>query len=119
MGTSSDHEAGSAGPVNDIVETDDLPAPGAVAEYIRDTQVAWGIHSENAIFKLKIVPLEWLEDAEERPLSLATVDLSMAGRSRTKGPIVLDADFSIIDGMHRLADAVLAERESIEAYVRM
>lgn len=105
--------------MNDIVETADLPAPGAVAEYIRDTEVEWGIPSENAIFKLKVVPFEWLEDAEERPLSIDTVDLSMAGKSQTKGPIVLDADFSVIDGMHRLADAIVAERESIEAYVRM
>jgi hypothetical protein len=103
---------------DDEVITPGLPQPEAVAEYINDTDVDWGIDPDTAIFKLKPVALVALETAQIRPLRLDEIDMDMVGQTRTKGPIVLDQDYSVIDGMYRLADAVAAGARKVQAYVR-
>jgi hypothetical protein len=104
---------------DDEVITIGLPDPDAVNEYLNDTDTDWGIDPNVAIFKLKTVGLGALENAEIRPLQIDEIDMSMVGQTRTKGPIVLDADYSVIDGMHRLADAVDKGAETVKAYVRV
>lgn len=104
---------------DDEVITIGLPDPDAVNEYLNDTDTDWGIDPNVAIFKLKPISLAALETAEIRPLHLDVIDMDMVGQTRTKGPIVLDNDYSVIDGMHRLADAVAAGAKKIQAYVRV
>lgn len=96
-----------------------LPEPEAVGEYINDTEVEWGEDLDDAAFQLEAVPLTDLEKAETRPLLIEQVDMTMVGETRTKGPMVLDADMSVIDGMHRLADAIVADQSAVLAYVRV
>ncbi len=102
-----------------LVGTVGLPDSHAVDEYMSDTGADWGIHPYDAVFRLRTVRLTALESAEIRPLHLGLIDMDMVGGTKTDGPIVLDRDYSVIDGMHRLADAVAAGERTIQAYVRV
>lgn len=93
--------------------------PDVIDEYLADTEIEWEIPSDQAVFFRRIIPLVNLEEAFIRPLRLEKVDRGMVSQSRTRGPIVLDADYSVIDGMHRIADALARRDLSIEAYVRI
>jgi hypothetical protein len=90
-----------------------------VDDYINDVEPEWEAAAKTAVFRRREVPIVDLERAKRRPLDLDDLDLSMAGQTMTKGPIVLDDDYSVIDGMHRLADAVVAGERSVQAYVRV
>jgi hypothetical protein len=88
-----------------------------VHEYVEDTEPDW--KPENQKFVKQTVQLSDLTKAKNRPLpSLDDVDKSMAGKSMTKGPLLLDSDLSVMDGMHRLADAIKSGKDSVDAYVR-
>lgn len=104
---------------NDEVITCGLPDPQAVDEYINDTEPAWGVDPQRQVFRLKIVLVDRLQYAEVRPLDLSKLDQDMIDQTKTKGPITLDDDMSVIDGMHRLADAYYGGERSIQAYVRV
>lgn len=91
-----------------------------IIDYIDDVGADW--EPEGSRWLLQTVPLQELTKAEWRMLpSLDAVDLSMAedGTRTPNAPIVLDADFSVIDGMHRLAKAIKAGKNSLQAYVRV
>lgn len=88
-----------------------------IEEYVDDVGADWV--PEQSMWKAEQVPIEKLTEAEWRILpSLDAVDMSMAGKSRTRGPMILDTDYSVIDGMHRLADAIKARQKVVQAYVR-
>ena len=71
-------------------------------------------------FELRRVSLDELESKPgRRDLDIDELDMSMAGRSRTEGPIILDNDLSVIDGMHRLTTAVRDGVKQLDAYVRI
>ena len=95
----------------------ELPEPEAVYEYLNDTEVNWG-NLKEVRFCLQNVFIDDMQYAQIRPLDLDELDFAMATLSRTEGPIVLDADLSVIDGMHRLADAHYSGQRYIRAYVR-
>lgn len=87
----------------------------AIPDWIDDMELQnW---PENPTFELRRVPLKDLEKARLRPLELSGIDKSMAGETRTRGPIMLDVDLSVIDGMHRLADAWSIGKRHIAAWV--
>lgn len=89
-----------------------------IEEYVDDVGADW--NPAESFWHQEEVPLEKLTQAEWRMLpSLNIVDMSMAGQTRTKGPMILDSDYSVIDGMHRLADAIKAGRTTVNAYVRV
>jgi hypothetical protein len=103
----------------------ELPAPiqAAWRDYVDDVDFAFRdpdkAYQANPKFELRNIPLKNLEKAKVRPLRLTDIDTSMAGQSRTSGPVVLDADFSVIDGMHRLADAWKKGARTVQAWVRI
>lgn len=84
-----------------------------LAEIGRDK---WNL--ETSKFQPRTVSIAELEAAKNRPL-YPSVKPSLAGLSRTSGPILLDNDMSVIDGMHRVADAIKAGKTSIDALVRI
>lgn len=84
----------------------DLSNPDDVNDYLDDTGTIWGMDLEKVTFSLQEVRLLELEKAKSRPLTLFSIDRGMIGQTKSLGPILLDNDLSVIDGMHRLADTV-------------
>jgi N12 class adenine-specific DNA methylase len=89
-----------------------------IEEYVDDTGAGW--EPESAVFTPATVTLGDLENADQRPLTLDGIDRAMVGQSRTKGPVILDSDLSVIDGMHRIADVYedAGATGTIEALIR-
>lgn len=101
-----------------VVKASDLPElNNSINDYINDTEIEWD-NQQDTVFEKKNIKLSDLEKAKTRPLQLSQLDMDMRGKTKSSGPIVLDSDYSIIDGMHRLADAVDSGVDTIEAYVR-
>lgn len=82
----------------------DLNNPYDVIDYLDDTGTDWGVDLGNITFTLREIRLLDLEKAISRPLALFSVDKGMVGQTKSTGPILLDQDLSVIDGMHRLSD---------------
>jgi GGDEF domain-containing protein len=96
----------------------DLPRrqQSAVEEYLAEVgRDKW--KPETSVFQPRQVAIADLEGAKNRPL-YPSVKPSLAGLSRTSGPILLDSDMSVIDGMHRVADAIKSGKTTIDALVR-
>lgn len=71
-------------------------------------------------FALRNVPIGKLETATYRPLTLSKLDMSMVGQTYSAGmPLLLDSDYSVIDGMHRLADIWKIGKRTVQAWVRI
>jgi hypothetical protein len=97
-----------------------------VIDYIDDVAPYWcpeGSNWDSIVdaqqYELKDIPLSTLAKAKYRPLTRETIDMGMVGNTWTFQPIVLDDDYSVIDGMHRVADAYHEGKISIPALVRM
>jgi len=91
-----------------------------IIDYVDDVGADW--NPKESLWELATVPLKELTKASWRLLpSLKIVDMTMADEgSRTpKAPIVLDSDFSVIDGMHRLAVAIRNGQKFLRAFVRV
>lgn len=90
-----------------IITVKELPNPEDFHEYLDDTgTLLYEKSIEKVRFIYTIIRLKELEKACNRPLLLREIDSKMIGQTKTDFPILLDYDFSIIDGMHRLADIV-------------
>jgi len=58
----------------------------------------------------------WLDDDEERPTCRKVLQhVRLIGEADLAYPIVLSADGRVMDGMHRVAKALLEGRDTIEA----
>lgn len=90
----------------------------AIANYLDDVEPDWKDTGKTE-FEERVILLTDLTLAKRRVLpSLAVVDLNMAGKSKTEGPILLDDDLSVIDGMHRIAAAIKSGQTTISAKIR-
>lgn len=96
-----------------------LNKDGALADYINDTETEWPEGINKAEFDRQDMRVDSLEKAIRRPLSLASIDRDIAGQSRTDGPVILDDDYSVIDGMHRIADKLKSGDNMLDAWVRI
>jgi hypothetical protein len=90
--------------IKSVVRFEDFVQPEDLFDYVDDTGADWDV--ETSQFKLVQVQASLLESAVTRPLLLSQVDISMVGQTYSVGPLILDADLSVIDGMHRLADNI-------------
>lgn len=93
----------------------------ALQEYLDDAGVEWPEGLDRAQFRRVDIRLEDLTQARRRPLpSLDDVDMKMVGQTRSIGePLLIDSDFSVIDGMHRVADKIWAGDRVIDAWQRI
>ena len=91
----------------------------AIDDYLDDVEPEWA--SERSQWSVREISLYELENAARRPLLLELLDITMAGESRTEGPIVLDDDLSVVDGMHRIAAAYAGggRNAKLKAFVRL
>ena len=95
-----------------------IPAPThlrrEIRAYLDEGKVEWKL--DTSTFTLEFLPLVDLEHAIHRPLQFER--LPRGADARTTGPILLDDDYSLIDGRRRVANAYHSGRKWIVAYVR-
>jgi hypothetical protein len=61
----------------------------------------------------------WFDDDQERPTCRRVLDhLRLIEATDLRYPIILGADGRVMDGMHRVAKALLEGREEIDAVLR-
>ena len=105
----------------------------AIFDYIDNVQPDWAsnVLSDDASnedwnhvvfsqqWKKERVPLIRLEDARRRPMTLFKVNPKLVGGSSTPEPVLVDDDYSVIDGMRRVATLLYEGATEIDVLRRV